>query len=315
MRRTVVGLFLSLFLSAVVLLALPLGGLGGCNKGKGEDTTSKSKLPEPTPPIELSSKGEKMEKCRQHPNYRMVTLDLNRDKKRDRWLLYSPDGRKLCHEMDTDYDGKRDVSIAYYDDGVTPKVVWWDLDYDGVWDQVMYNRPDGAKERVEILGYTPTPAERKSVEWKPMIWKYYRTYKGKGALIERVEMDKDRNGYRDYWERYEEGVLKEVSWANPGDTDEKPKHWIESPEEGRDIGFRGSDETGGGQPGSSGKGGASDKPAPGSDKPAPGGDKPAPGGDKPAPGSDKPTPGSDKPAPGGDRPAPRPGGDRPAPAR
>ena len=63
-------------------------------------------------------------------------------------------------------------------------------------------------------------------------------------LLERVEMDKDQNGYKDYWERYDEGVLKEVSWADPGDTDEKPKHWIEAPEEGQDKGFRGDDEKG-----------------------------------------------------------------------
>lgn len=229
----------------VVTLALSLA-VTGCDKEKKKQTTPSARTPAPrnTGSVQVSSKGAKLVKCKIVPGARLVTLDLNRDGKRDRWLLIDNDtGKKRCHEMDTDYDGKRDVSITYYDDGVTPRVIWWDLDYDGNWDQVMYNRPDGTKERVEIRAYPPKPDER-GKGWKPTVWKFYRNVKGKGTVIDHIEMDKDRNGYKDYWERYEGGQLAEVSWANPGDTDEKPKHWIESPEQGADKGFSGKDESG-----------------------------------------------------------------------
>lgn len=236
MCRTKLGLLLVL-VPIVCLLGT------GCEKGKKSRTTPKASDPEGPTPLQLSSKGEVMLKCKQEAGTRIVTLDLNRDKKRDRWILFDKGGKKLCHEMDTDYDGKRDLSITYFDDGVTARIIWWDLDYDGEWDQVMYNRPDGTKERVEIRSHAPTPQERKSGEWKPTVWKFYRNVKGKGTVIERVEMDKSRNGYKDYWERYEDGVLQEVSWADPSDTDERPKHWIEAPEEGKDKGYRGEDES------------------------------------------------------------------------
>lgn len=235
-------------LPLTILLTLSVGGLTtGCDeKNKKKKTTPKERVrPRAQGSVQVSSKGAKLLKCKQTEGTRIVTLDLNRDKKRDRWLLIADkDGRKVCHEMDTDYDGKRDLSITYYDDGVTKRRIWWDVDYDGYWDQVMYNRPDGTKERVEIRPYAPQPEERKAGEWNPTVWKYYRVVKGKGTVIDRIEMDKDRNGYKDYWERYENGKLAEVSWADPGDTDEKPKHWIESPDEGQDKGFRGKDEPG-----------------------------------------------------------------------
>lgn len=240
----------------------------GCSKKKPERTTPRARSAATASgrSVQVSAKGAKMLKCRARAGTRIVTLDLNRDKKRDRWILMdTKTGRKLCHEMDTDYDGKRDLSIAYFDDGITPRVIWWDLDYDGVFDQVLYNRPDGSKKRVEIRPYPPKPSER-GKGWKPTIWKYYRTYKGKGAVIDHIEMDKDRNGYKDYWERYEDGRLSEVSWANPGDTDEKPKHWIEAPEEGQDKGFGGKDESGGGAPTKASKGKGEGRAAP---RPAP----------------------------------------------
>ncbi len=215
--------------------------LVGCDKNKKDKTT-----PDPRAStkgsVVMSSKGAKMSKCKKSAETRMVTLDLNRDKIRDRWLLLDAANKKVCHEMDTDFDGKPDLSIRYFDDGLTRAIVWWDLDYDGVWDQVMYNRPDGTKKRVEIRPYPKKKGKKASKKWKPLIWKYYRNIKGKGTVIDRVEMDKDRNGYKDYWERYEGGVLREVSWSNAGDTDEKPKHWIEAPEEGKDKGYRGKDE-------------------------------------------------------------------------
>jgi hypothetical protein len=234
--RTFINLAMALLLSAALV---------GCGDKKKKTT------PDPrarkSGSVVMSSKGAKMAKCKKTANMRMITLDLNRDKKRDRWLLLTAGNRKVCHEMDTDFDGKPDLSIRYFDDGITRAIVWWDLDYDGVWDQVMYNRPDGTKKRVEIRPYPKlkgkgAKASKASKEWKPLIWKYYRNIKGKGTVIDRVEMDKDRNGYKDYWERYEGGVLREVSWSDPGDTDEKPKHWIEAPEEGKDKGFSGQDE-------------------------------------------------------------------------
>ena len=223
-------------------LFVPLAfGIGACSKKKPE-TTPKARAGQATGNVVVSSKGAKMAKCTPPPGTRIITLDLNRDKRRDRWLVVDTQNVKVCHEMDTDYDGKRDLSIQYFNDGLTPRIIWWDLDYDGVWDQVLYNRPDGTKKRVEIRPYPPRPKERKSGKWTPTVWKYYTNIKGKGTVISRIEMDKDRNGFKDYWERYEEGALKEVSWADPNDTDEKPKHWIETPEEGKDKGYGGKDE-------------------------------------------------------------------------
>ena len=69
-----------------------------------------------------------------------------RDKKRDRWILWSKKNLKVCHEMDINFDGKRDLSIRYYDDGITPRTVWWDLDYDGVWD----HGPTAAAEGLSV---------------------------------------------------------------------------------------------------------------------------------------------------------------------
>ncbi|MFH2010351.1 MAG: hypothetical protein ABI333_27380 [bacterium] len=227
-----------LFSTALALLFA--AGLSACEKDKKKTTPDPEERRAAS--VVMSSKGAKMAKCKRTSDSRMVTLDLNRDKKRDRWLLLDAGNRKICHEMDTDFDGNPDISITYFNDGLTPRVVWWDLDYDGTWDQVMYNRPDGTKERVEIRPYPTSPKEKKSTEWKPLVWKYYRNIKGRGTIVDRIEMDKDRNGYKDYWERYEDGKLREVSWANAGDTDEKPKHWIESPEEGQDKGYGGQDE-------------------------------------------------------------------------
>lgn len=216
--------------------------LVACDKKKKDKTTPDNPRARNSGSVVMSSKGAKMAKCKKTADTRMITLDLNRDKKRDRWLLLGAGNRKVCHEMDTDFDGKPDLSIRYFDDGITRAVIWWDLDFDGVWDQVLYNRPDGTKKRVEVRPYPKKGKAKASNEWKPIIWKYYRNIKGKGTVIDRVEMDKDRNGYKDYWERYEGGVLREVSWANAGDTDEKPKHWIEAPEEGKDKGYSGGDE-------------------------------------------------------------------------
>lgn len=230
--RTFMNLAMAMILALVFV---------GCDKKKKKDTTPEARARK-SGSVVMSSKGVKMAKCKKGKNARMVTLDLNRDKRRDRWLLLGAGNVKICHEMDTDFDGKPDLSIRYFDDGITRAVVWWDLDYDGVWDQVMYNRPDGTKKRVEIRPYPKVKGKKASKEWKPLVWKYYRNIKGKGTVIDRVEMDKDRNGYKDYWERYEGGVLREVSWANAGDTDEKPKHWIEAPEEGKDKGYSGTDE-------------------------------------------------------------------------
>jgi hypothetical protein len=217
--------------------------LDACAKPK-EQTTPRARTDEGPRPVRIVAKsdGSGMLNCETPAGSRIITLDLNRDKLTDRWVLVDKDGKKLCHEMDQNFDGKRDVTMIYFDDGTTVRTLWWDLDYDGVFDQVMHNRPDGSKERVEIQPFPPKPGEKKG--FKPSIWKYYHSYKGKGTLLERVEMDKDQNGYKDYWERYDEGLLKEVSWADPGDTDEKPKHWIEAPEEGQDKGFRGDDEKG-----------------------------------------------------------------------
>ncbi len=229
-------IFTNLALALILAVALM-----GCDKDK-KKTTPDDPGARKSGSVVVSSKGAKMAKCTKTGNMRMITLDLNRDKKRDRWLLVRPGNRKVCHEMDTDFDGKPDLSIRYFDDGITRAVIWWDLDHDGVFDQVMYNRPDGTKKRIEIRPYPTVKGKKASNKWKPLIWKYYRNIKGKGTVIDRVEMDKDRNTYKDYWERYEGGVLREVSWANAGDTDEKPKHWIEAPEEGKDKGYGGQDE-------------------------------------------------------------------------
>ncbi len=223
-----------------MLVALVLA-VTGCDSKKKKKTTPEAAARRSSSVV-VSSKGAKLAKCKKTPETRIVTLDLNRDKKRDRWILLDAANKKVCHELDTDYDGKPDISIRYFDDGITHAVIWWDLDHDGVWDQVMYNRPDGTKKRVEVRPYPTVKGAKASKKWKPLIWKHYRNIKGKGTVIERLEMDKDRNGYKDYWERYEDGQLREISWANPGDTDEKPKHWIEAPEEGKDKGFNAKDE-------------------------------------------------------------------------
>ncbi len=213
----------------LVVASLALVGMGACSKKKKQKTTPKAGQVKARrgPRFMLSvvrKKGAKTLVCEVPEGGKLVTYDLNRDPKQqiDIWKVFRADGTVACREQDLNFDGKRDLVVKYYKTGAR-REVWLDTDWNGKFDLVMYLRPDGTLDRVEM---------DTNGDGKIDVWKRYRMNKENVNVPYTVARDRDYDGYRDYWERYDEkGRIDEVSWTDEGATDEKPKYWLSRPAE------------------------------------------------------------------------------------
>lgn len=217
--------------TAVIISILALSLVGsGCSKKKKKKTTPEGarastsrKAPRSRRIRVVHSKNVTLLKCQQEEGGRVVTYDLDRDRKVtiDMWKVYRKDGTVSCREMDLNFDGKRDQIVFYYGDGASPREIWQDQDFDGKFDIVLHLRADRSLAQVEL---------DTNSDGKMDTWKHYRLNADKKNNVFRVARDRDHDGYKDYWERYDEnGNIEEVSWNDEGSKDEKPKYWLSSP--------------------------------------------------------------------------------------
>ncbi len=238
---------ITLLLTSVALLYAT-----GCSKSKKKKTTPDTQKTEQTGPrFQLSVvQGDESSllRCKVPEGGRLVTFDINRDKDKniDIWKVFRADGTLACREMDLNFDGSRDLIIKYYDNGRDPRVIWQDQDFNGKFDIVLYIRPDGTLEKTEM---------DTNSDGKIDLWKEYRINRDKENVVFSVTRDLDHDGYKDYWERYDEnGVIDEISWTDSGDTSEKPRYWMTNPAPGDQAGKEPTklpdDEDGGGKEGS-----------------------------------------------------------------
>lgn len=212
---------------ALLMAPLVIGQMAGCDKKKKKTTPKNKKAAGKTGPkfkmTVVHKKNVSLIKCQKPTDGKIITFDINRDKKKniDIWKVYRKDGSLSCREMDLNYDNKRDLVIEYYKNGVSRRVMWQDQDFDGKFDIVMHLRPDGSLEKTEM---------DTNSDGKIDLWKSYRINRDKDNVTFKVTRDRDYDGYKDYWERYDEsGTIDEVSWTDSGDASEKPKYWLSNP--------------------------------------------------------------------------------------
>jgi hypothetical protein len=144
------------------------------------------------------------------------TYDLNKDGKPDDWkhfrLVPQPDGQNreqlLERELDTNFDGKVDLTTYFDDDGMRVKEIY-DLDFDG--------KPDviNTYEHGVIIRKESFQTHRE----KPDATAFYE-----GGKEVRVERDTHGNGKIDTWEYYEGGKLARI--GEDVDGDGLVDHWI-----------------------------------------------------------------------------------------
>jgi hypothetical protein len=215
----------SLFFAVALSLA---STWAACDKDKKKKTTPKAgKKSEKTGPkfklTALHGRKVSLIKCKKPTGGKIVVFDINRDPKKDIdiWKVFRKNGSLACREMDMNYDGKRDLVIEYYRNGLDRKTMWQDQDFDGKFDIVLHLRPDGSLEKTEM---------DTNSDGKIDLWKSYRINRDKNNVVFKVVRDRDFDGYRDYWERYDEsGTIDEVSWTDSGDKSENPRYWLSNP--------------------------------------------------------------------------------------
>ena len=215
------------FPALCVAVPLLLGPLSGCDKKKKKTTPEgKKKAQKRGPKFKMTVVNKKnvtLIKCQKPTGGKVITFDINRDKAKniDIWKVYRKNGSLACREMDLNFDNKRDLVIEYYRNGVDRRVMWQDQDFDGKFDIVMHLRPDGTLEKTEM---------DTNSDGKIDLWKSYRINRDKDNVVFKVVRDRDYDGFKDYWERYDEsGTIDEVSWTDSGDNTEKPKYWLSNP--------------------------------------------------------------------------------------
>ena len=170
-----------------------------------------------------------------HGDQVIRTYDLNKDGKADDWkhfrLVANPDGTThevlFERELDTNFDGKVDLTTWFDDDGQRAKEIY-DLDFDGKPD-VIDTFEHGVIIKKELF---QTHRE------KPDATAFYE-----GGKKVRVERDTHGNGKIDTWEYYENGKLSRIGEDIDGDG--LVDHWIKAKDdEGDDSGSKPADKSG-----------------------------------------------------------------------
>jgi len=150
---------------------------------------------------------------------RVVTTDLNNDKKADVWKYYVPNGQGAdvltCKQIDYNHDGKVD-SVYYYDDaGVQTTLEEFDMDFDGRFEETVYY-VGGKKVRIEM---------DMDFDGKADVWKFFEDEK-----LVRMERDTNNDGKVDQWEYYEGGKLDRIGYDTTGSG--KVDRWDRAPDGG-----------------------------------------------------------------------------------
>jgi len=140
-----------------------------------------------------------------------LTFDANRNGRVDTWT--EMDGtRPLRSRIDSNEDGRID-RWEYYDETGRLTKVGFSRKTDSKPDAWAYSTPDGRIDRIELSSVGD--------EARIDRWEFYdpagpQDASGTGPLL-RVEEDSDRDGRRDKWERYENGVVKTAEYDENGD--------------------------------------------------------------------------------------------------
>lgn len=153
-----------------------------------------------------------------HGDQVVRTYDLNKDGKPDDWkhfkLVTGPDGQTheqlVERELDTNFDGKVDLTTWFDDDGQRVKEIY-DLDFDGQPD-VIDSFEHGVLIKKEFF---------QTHRDKPDATAYYE-----GGKKVRLERDTHGNGKIDTWEYYENGKLSRI--GEDVDGDGLVDHWIKA---------------------------------------------------------------------------------------
>ena len=138
--------------------------------------------------------------------------DVNNDGQPDVWNFYkevpNPDDPEvpkrllIRKEADLNFDGKKDITREFSDDGVLQRETA-DLDYDGAVDQ----------ENVYVEGVLAEKRLFRSGDGRVFIWKFF-----KDGKMTRLDRDEDQDGRPDYCELWYAGEkLSKRGWDKTGD--------------------------------------------------------------------------------------------------
>ncbi len=164
--------------------------LVACHKGEQEGTTSASARNEPQP---ITRKP-----CSEGSSQ---TVDVNNDGRAD--ITHRVEGSKrVCSEVDLNFDGRPDLGRFYDKDGTTIGFEQHDYDFDGKPDDNIYYK-SGKIERKEL----DTNFDGLIDTW---LW-------CKGPLMDKAERARRRPGRVDTWETYQNGQLAEVQYDENND--------------------------------------------------------------------------------------------------
>jgi hypothetical protein len=134
-------------------------------------------------------------------------VDVNNDKRPDiRHVL--KDSRRVCSEIDMNFDGMTDVIRFYEKDGSTIAFEQHDFDFDGRVDEQSLLTA-GAIQRREL----DTNFDGLIDTW---MW-------CKGPYVERAERARRKAGRVDTWETYNSGLMAEIKYDE--NNDGKPEKW------------------------------------------------------------------------------------------
>ena len=161
------------------------------------------------------------------PKRAVQGVDVNGDGSPD--VRHASEGdRRVCTEIDLDFDGRFDVTRFYEDDGVTPSREEHDYDFDGRIDEVLFYE-EGKLVKREL----DTNFDHRVDTWILC----------RDGYVVRVERDRRMRGKPDVFEDYEDGFLLQASYDE--DLDGKADRF-EYFEEGRLLAM-GRDITGDGE--------------------------------------------------------------------
>jgi len=108
----------------------------------------------------------------------------------------------ICREIDTNFDGVKDVVRKYNDKGESLHEEA-DANYDGKIDTwITFSKGRLAEVRLDTVG-----------DGNPHEWKYYS-----GGKLARVKRDTNRDGKPDVWEMYRDGKLERMGVDTNGDS-------------------------------------------------------------------------------------------------
>lgn len=180
--------------AATVLLLLAAGA--GCNRGGDVAGQTGPKRRDPEPLVVKTCSGGDPQ-----------TVDVNNDGKPD-ISHHVSGGKRLCSEIDMNFDGKIDVHRFYAEDGTTVAFEQHDYDFDGRLDQQTFFEA-GALKRKEL----DTNFDGLVDTW---MW-------CAGPLVERSERARRKPGRVDTWMTFTNGRLSEIQYDE--NSDDRIEKW------------------------------------------------------------------------------------------